>query len=117
MPHANMLYVDLDAATIGEGKTAYGMIESAATAVVGGMIAWVGPLTDLPKEFSEIPRTSLEGRIVTPSLTDCHTHIVHSGDRAIEFEMRLNGTTYEEVARTGRGIVSTVTATRAALTY
>lgn len=114
MMHANTLYVDLNAATMCDGKTAYGMIESAAIAVVGGMIAWVGPLTDLPKEFSEIPRTSLAGRIVTPSLTDCHTHIVHGGDRAIEFEMRLNGATYEEVARAGGGIVSTVTATRAA---
>jgi imidazolonepropionase len=56
----------------------------------------------------------LEGRLVTPALIDCHTHVVHGGNRAREFEMRLEGASYEEVARAGGGIVSTVAATRAA---
>ncbi|MGY6707142.1 MAG: imidazolonepropionase [Rhizobiaceae bacterium] len=76
-------------------------------------IAWVGPVADLPADGGA-EETDLEGRVVTPALIDCHTHIVHGGNRAAEFEMRLEGATYEEVARAGGGIVSTVSATRAA---
>jgi imidazolonepropionase len=108
------VYVDLHAATMQEGGAPYGMIRDAAIVVSGGIIDWVGPLADLPADYAGLPRTSLGGRMVTPGLIDCHTHIVHGGDRAVEFEMRLNGASYEEVARAGGGIVSTVTATRAA---
>lgn len=92
----------------------YGLIEDAALAVANGRIAWVGPELDLPATYSDWPSHNLQGRLITPALIDCHTHVVHGGNRANEFEMRLQGATYEEVARAGGGIVSTVTATRAA---
>ena len=76
-------------------------------------IAWVGPAADLPAAHAGLD-IRLQGRLVTPALIDCHTHIVHGGNRAREFEMRLQGASYEEIARAGGGIVSTVTATRAA---
>ena len=108
------LFVDLNAVTMANAAAPYGLIENAAIAVENERIAWVGPAADLPSAYGDLPRSSLEGRLVTPGLIDCHTHIVHGGDRAVEFEMRLNGASYEEVARAGGGIVSTVKATRAA---
>ena len=114
MTDSKTLYVDLTAATMRQTDEAYGLIPNAAIAVEAGRIAWTGPLDDLPGEYEATSRTPLGGRLVTPGLIDCHTHIVHGGDRAGEFEMRLNGASYEEVARAGGGIVSTVTATRAA---
>lgn len=92
----------------------YGLIVDGAIAVENDLIAWVGPLADCPQPFLSAPRTSFAGRLVTPGLLDCHTHIVHGGHRAREFEMRLEGASYEEVARAGGGIVSTVSATRGA---
>jgi imidazolonepropionase len=83
-----------------------------AVAVVGGRIAWAGPLTDLPERFAALEHQDLGGRLLTPALIDCHSHIIHGGDRAAEFEMRLLGASYQEVARAGGGIVSTVKATR-----
>jgi imidazolonepropionase len=83
--------------------------------VIGdGQILWVGPEAELPREYHGHDRLDLEGRMVTPGLIDCHTHIVHGGHRAAEFEMRLNGASYAEIARAGGGILSTLTATRAA---
>jgi len=108
------LFVDLNAATMCENQDAYGMIENAAIAITEGVIAWVGPVAELPTAFASLPRESFDGRTVTPGLIDCHTHIVHGGDRSVEFEMRLKGASYEELARAGGGIVSTVTATRSA---
>ncbi|MEQ8294828.1 MAG: imidazolonepropionase [Roseovarius sp.] len=93
------------------GEGAYGLIENGAISHDDGKIRWVGPEADLPAELGETGE-DLEGRLVTPALIDCHTHIVFGGNRAGEFEMRLNGASYEEVARAGSGIVSTVTATR-----
>ncbi|WP_425500890.1 imidazolonepropionase [Roseovarius faecimaris] len=90
----------------------YGLLRQAALWVKDGRIAWVGPDTECPAEADE--GEDMQGRLITPALIDCHTHIVHGGHRAGEFEMRLNGASYEEVARAGGGIVSTVTATRAA---
>ena len=90
----------------------YGLIEDGAVAVEDGVIAYVG--ADLPARFDKAPRESLGGRLVTPALVDCHTHLVFGGNRAMEFEMRLKGASYEEVARAGGGIVSTVRATREA---
>lgn len=92
----------------------YGLIENAAVAIKDNKIAWAGSSNNLPDRYEDLPKTSLEGRLVTPALIDCHTHIIFGGDRAAEFEMRLNGASYEEVARAGGGIVSTVTATRKA---
>lgn len=114
MTENSTLLVDLNAATMAPSDAAYGMIANAAIAVVDGMVGWVGPIAELPTDCAHLPRTSLGGRMVTPTLIDCHTHIVHGGDRAVEFEMRLNGASYEEVARAGGGIISTVRATRAA---
>src|SRR5688500_10948127 len=78
----------------------------------GGRIAWTGPMAELPRRDGET--RDLRGRLVTPALVDCHTHIVHAGHRAAEFEARLEGATYEQIARAGGGILSTVRATRAA---
>ena len=114
MMKTSKLFVDLNAATMCETQDAYGMIENAAIAITEGVIAWVGPVAELPTAFASLPRESFDGRTVTPGLIDCHTHIVHGGDRSVEFEMRLKGASYEELARAGGGIVSTVTATRSA---
>lgn len=108
------LLTDLHAATMAEGDAPYGTIRDAAIVIQEDKIAWVGRRTDVPAQFTGLDQRALGGRVVTPGLIDCHTHIVHGGDRAVEFEMRLNGASYEEVARAGGGIVSTVTATRAA---
>lgn len=96
------------------GPTGYGLIENGALVVDGQTIAFVGQSDAIPGEFATLPRLDLDGRLVTPGLIDCHTHIVHGGHRAREFEMRLDGATYEEVARAGGGIVSSVRSTREA---
>ena len=92
----------------------YGLIDDGTVAIDGKNIAWVGPTNELPEKYKHLDQISLEGRVVTPALIDCHTHLVHGGNRANEFEMRLNGASYEEVAKAGGGIVSTVTHTRQA---
>ncbi len=91
----------------------YGLIENGALVLSGDRIVWVGPAPELPAHFDG-PVRDLAGRLVTPGLIDAHTHIVFAGDRAREFEMRLGGASYAEIARAGGGILSTVTATRAA---
>ncbi|WP_337660231.1 imidazolonepropionase [Anderseniella sp. Alg231-50] len=96
------------------GTEAYGLVEGAAIALDAGRIAWCGGGDDIPSHYAGWQHDDLEGRLVTPALIDCHTHIVFGGDRAREFEMRLQGASYEEVARAGGGIVSTVSATRRA---
>ncbi|MBX7532622.1 imidazolonepropionase [Qipengyuania sp. 1XM1-15A] len=101
------------AATMSAGK-GYGLIENAAIAVDGDRIAWVGPAQDLPSEYADFPDTDLGGALVTPALLECHSHLVFGGDRAQEFAMRLGGASYEEIARAGGGIRSTVKATREA---
>lgn len=89
-------------------------VEHAAILAVDGRIAYAGPEADMPTISGASETIDLEGRLITPGLIDCHTHLVHSGDRAHEFELRLAGASYEEIARAGGGIVSTVTATRSA---
>jgi imidazolonepropionase len=96
------------------GAEPYGAVRNAALAVRAGRIAWVGPEADLPSELADLPTLDARGGWVTPGLVDCHTHLVFGGDRAGEFERRLQGATYEEIARAGGGILSTVRATRAA---
>ncbi|RVT87376.1 imidazolonepropionase [Rhodobacteraceae bacterium CCMM004] len=111
---AATVFADLDAATMQTGAEGYGLIRDAAVAVEDGRIAWVGPEAEMPATWARAPRTGLGGRLMTPGLIDCHTHIVFGGSRAREFEMRLEGASYEQIARAGGGIASTVAATRAA---
>ena len=113
MPRSHVM-TGLTAATMSPDTQGYGLIQDATIVLSEDLIDWVGPAATLPEQYRELPRQNLEGRLVTPALIDCHTHIVHGGNRAREFEMRLNGASYEEVARAGGGIISTVTATRAA---
>ena len=108
-----MLLINATLATM-DGALGYGLVKQGAVAIRAGRIAWVGHTGELPAEFKLDESLDLEGRLVTPALIDCHTHVVHGGNRAREFEMRLEGASYEEVARAGGGIVSTVAATRAA---
>jgi imidazolonepropionase len=89
-------------------------IEGGIVACREGRIAYVGNASDAPTSLTAAERIDCEGRWITPGLIDCHTHLVYAGDRAAEFEQRLAGATYEEIARAGGGIVSTVRATRAA---
>lgn len=108
------LLVDLDAATMAADGPAYGWIRDAAIVLAGDRVAWVGPRTELPRDHAALPATSLGGRLVTPAPIDCHTHLVFAGNRAHEFELRLLGAGYEEIARAGGGIAATVEATRRA---
>ncbi len=96
--------------------TPYGAIDDGALGIAAGRIVWVGPRATLPAAGKR-PSVTLHdagGRWITPGLVDCHTHLVYAGNRAHEFEQRCNGVSYEEIARTGGGIASTVAATRAA---
>jgi imidazolonepropionase len=106
------LWLDVNLATMREGDVPYGAIENAALAVEDGRIAWLGPMAELNGSANE--QVPCGGRWMTPGLVDCHTHIVFGGQRWKEFALRLEGSTYEEIARAGGGIVSTVEATRAA---
>ncbi|WP_376704826.1 imidazolonepropionase [Mesorhizobium sp. ISC25] len=102
-------------ATMAESSPGLGIVEHGAVAVRNGRIVYAGPEADMPAALREgAEATDCEGRWITPGLIDCHTHLVHAGNRANEFEMRLAGATYEEVAKAGGGIVSSVTALRAA---
>ena len=94
----------------------YGMIKDGAIAVGGNRISWLGKRADLPADYESRVGTIHDGRKgwITPGLVDCHTHLVYAGSRAHEFELRLQGATYEEIARQGGGIRSTVDATREA---
>jgi imidazolonepropionase len=101
-------------ATLVEGAVGGGLILDGALAVRDGCIEWVGHQKDLPGSYLGWRRLSAEGRLVTPALIDCHTHLVFGGSRAHEFELRLQGSSYEEIARSGGGILATVGATRSA---
>jgi imidazolonepropionase len=106
--HARIATLQADA------KTPYGLIDDGAIAVQDGAIAWVGPRGELPPAWGSAQHHDAQGMLVTPGLVDCHTHLVWAGDRSREFELRLQGASYEEIARAGGGIVSTVKATREA---
>lgn len=92
----------------------YGLIPNGTVVITEGVIEWVGPTVDCPAVYSNTALADYSGYLITPALIDCHTHIVHGGSRAHEFEMRQKGTSYEAIAIAGGGIVSTVAATRAA---
>ena len=108
------VWLDARLATLAPARPGLGLIENGAVAARDGRIAFAGPIADLPARWNAARRISLDGRWITPGLIDCHTHLVYAGDRAHEFELRLAGASYEEIARAGGGIVSTVKATRAA---
>lgn len=112
----DILYTNVHLATMVANGIPYGAIEDAAIAAKDGKIAWLGRAADLPGKSEELSREQIDcnGMWLTPGLVDCHTHLVFGGDRAREFEMRLQGKSYEEIARAGGGIVSTVKATREA---
>lgn len=101
-------------ATMLPGSGPYGLIPQGAVIIEDGRISWAGPESAYPAGIDAAETVDLGGRLVTPALIDCHTHLVHGGNRAQEFERRLQGASYEQIAREGGGIMSTVTATRAA---
>ncbi|HJV84336.1 MAG TPA: imidazolonepropionase [Noviherbaspirillum sp.] len=107
------LWVNVHLATMAE-TAGYGEIRDAAIAVRNGRIAWLGPRAALPSGHRARATHDGGGDWLTPGLVDCHTHIVYAGNRSDEFEARLNGASYEDIARRGGGIMSTVRATRAA---
>ncbi len=109
----DLLLTDARIATMCAGVPEYGVIEDGALAISDGQIAWIGPLSEQPGNNATETR-SLGNRWITPALIDCHTHLVFGGDRAGEYEKRLAGVSYEEIAREGGGILSTVRATREA---
>jgi imidazolonepropionase len=113
MTEWDSLLTDVNVATMRAGGEPYGSIENASIALRDGCIAWLGPAAEMPANPARQTR-SLGGRWVTPALIDCHTHLVFAGNRAAEFEQRLQGASYEDIARAGGGILSTVTATRRA---
>lgn len=100
--------------TMAADRPGLGVVEGGVVAADAGRIVYAGPADDLPVGIDAGERADLEGRWVSPGLIDCHTHLVHGGNRAKEFELRLAGASYEEVSRAGGGIRSTVAATRAA---
>ena len=108
------IWLDARLATLAPGRPGLGLIENGAVAARDGRIAFAGPMAELPSGWDAAQKISLDGRWITPGLIDCHTHLVYAGDRAHEFELRLAGASYEEIARAGGGIVSTVKATRTA---
>lgn len=98
-----------------DGSNSYGAINNGALAIADGKIAWIGEQSNLPAfDKSAVDVIDGQGKWITPGLIDCHTHIVYGSHRANEFEMRLQGASYEEIANSGGGIVSTVKATRTA---
>lgn len=110
--HGDLLLTNARIATMCGGGAPYGLIDDAALAICGERIAWVGPRSELPEPYRRLHDEDLGSRVVTPALIDCHTHLVYGGNRAREFELRLEGAGYEEIARAGGGILSTVKATR-----
>lgn len=102
--------------TLATCEAGYGLIKQAAIAADKGRIVWIGKTSELPATPAALATTvyDIKGRYLTPGFIDCHTHLVYAGNRAHEFELRLKGMTYEDIARQGGGIQSTVSATREA---
>ena len=113
LPSGNGLLLGPTLATL-DSDSGYGLVEDGALAWRDGHIVYAGPRTAMPQEFADIATPIEATGLVTPGLVDCHTHVVFAGDRAHEFELRLQGASYEEIARAGGGILSSVRAVRAA---
>ncbi len=107
-----MLLTNATLATM-EDDAAYGLMSPGAMVIRRGRIEWIGAAADIPRDIDDGETIDLGGRLVTPGLIDCHTHLVFGGNRAKEFELRLEGASYADIATAGGGIVSTVSATRA----
>ena len=107
------LWTDVNLLTMDDNGAPYGLIQNAAIAVKDGVISNISPQNNLP-DGADVKTVHCNGAYMTPGLIDCHTHLVYGGNRIDEFEKRLNGATYEEIANAGGGIISTVSATRAA---
>src|SRR5262245_31083881 len=101
-------------ATMAAGRDGMGIVDDGLVACRDGLIVFAGPAAQAPTPLDALEVIDCERRWITPGLIDCHTHLVYAGDRAHEFEQRLNGVSYEAIARGGGGILSTVKATRAA---
>lgn len=114
MSYWDILFTDVHLACMTEGDSPYGIIENAALAVKDGEIVWLGKLVDIPAGAEPMITRHMGGAWMTPGLIDCHTHMIFGGNRAEDFEKRLKGSTYSEVAKSGGGIQSTVDATRKA---
>jgi len=110
----DQIWTDIRVATAAPGGDGFGLVEAAALAVSGDRIAWVGAARELPAAPQQLARAvhSGQGRLVTPGLIDCHTHVVFGGDRALDFDLRTQGATYAQIAAAGGGIRSTVAHTR-----
>lgn len=108
------MWINARLATLVAGRDPYGRIDDGVIAATNGRIVYAGPGKDMPAGLSCRETVDCAGRWITPGLIDCHTHIIYAGSRAREFEMRLEGASYAEIARGGGGILSTVSATRAA---
>ena len=109
---SNMIWENTTLLTLCDNGAPYGRIDDGALIVQDGLIAWAGPRAELPSPFSGLARRDCGGRYITPGLIDCHTHLVYGGTRIDEFEQRLAGVRYEDIAHAGGGILSTVRATR-----
>lgn len=116
LENIDLLLTDANIATMDPTRdTPYGIIKNAALAIKNGEIVWLGEQASLPSfDVFATPTLSIKGQWLTPGLIDCHTHLVFAGSRAQEFEQRLQGVSYEQIAAQGGGIASTVKATRAA---
>jgi imidazolonepropionase len=117
VPQWDTLWIGADLATMTGGDTSVGLIREGAIAAENGRIAWIGPgdtLPDAPKRCAKDVVELDPHTLVTPGLIDCHTHLVYSGDRAAEFDLRIGGLSYAEIAKSGGGIQTTVKLTRAA---
>ena len=110
----DQLWLNLRIATAAAGGAPFGLIQHAAVAVAGERIAWLGPAAALPGAPEQLARQVLsgDGRLVTPGLVDCHTHLIFGGDRALDFDLRAQGASYAAIAAAGGGIRSTVALTR-----
>lgn len=113
MPDQPLVLLDVHLATMANDRD-YGIVLDAALVITDATIAWLGARELLPKKWAAEQILSCKGCWLTPGLIDCHTHLVYVGNRAAEFEQRLHGATYEQIAASGGGILSTVQATRAA---
>lgn len=114
MPDWDAIWINANLATMADGTDSFGTVSDAAIAIADGRIAWLGAQRELPDQPERCAKVLHDAghRWITPGLIDCHTHLVFAGDRAAEFEQRLKGASYAEIAASGGGINATVRATR-----